>query len=164
MDTRRHQTALLASMLFVSSGCVDLSPNEPDDEPGIEVSGTGQIRMQQITFGLTVEVARRRYGHVTGTVLYNSRSNDGQEVNYAALARCLKWEGNSVWIGGTVDISSNRTRAPIGERVTVLIRDLGGPGQDIMHAALISWTSECVPISALPETVVSEGNYTLGRL
>ena len=163
MNTRPLQTAFLTGLLLAGSGCVP-GISEPQDElPRVEVTGTGQVRTPQVTFTVTVSVVRR-YNRPSGSVLYSGRYADGREVHFTVWTQCLKWEGNSVWIGGMVDISSDPTRAPAGERVMILIRDLGGPGQDIMHAGLVPYTGECVPLNALPETVVSEGNYTLTRL
>jgi hypothetical protein len=43
-------------------------------------------------------------------------------------------DGNSAWIGSSIDQSTNTDFFPIGATVITLVRDLGGARQDIMHS------------------------------
>ena len=151
-----YRCAVLVFSL-VCAACSD--PAEPTSSGNAEVTGTGLVRMTQVSFRTTVDV-RRVDGVLSGTVA-TAAEIGGTAVEHSGAVNCLRVSGRSAWIGSTITTTNNQVLAPLGSRVIVMIRDLGGPGQDIMHAELYGFDAQCTPARDLEETVVSEGDYSV---
>lgn len=156
------RTALLVGVTLIGTGCGTNPVELFVDTSDVRVTGAGLVRMQPVTFSVTVDVERRS-GNVSGTLQVNISYASGDSVAFRGIAECLKVEGNSAWIGMLVTTSSNRSRVPEFASTMILIRDRGGPGQDIMHAELVPALNGCTVVSLLEETVVNEGDYTIVR-
>lgn len=128
------------------------------------VTGSGEVAYFGISFRNSVAAHSDAAGNAWGevTVPLNLAAFGLGRMNFSGHVTCLSVDGNSAWIGFTVQKSTNGDFIPKGANAIVLVRDLGGPGQDITDGELFTPDTRCTdhPTEFL-ETVVLNGNYAV---
>ena len=125
------------------------------------VVGSGTVAEEGLTFAEMISAHTDSSGQAFGSMVLTI---DARAFGFPRLivvvqrVTCLHVEGNSAWIGG-VATSTTDPIFPVGTQFIVLVRDLGGPGQDIMHGEAFPASVTCRDKPALPETVIASGNF-----
>jgi len=110
---------------------------------------------------VTLAVQADGQGQLSGTQICQSGLRDfgvGQ-LTVRLQPTCLHVDGNSAWVGAVVTDTTAPDLLPIGFEGVVLMRDLGGPGEDIMHAEPMPPGLTCHDMPSLPETQVFRGDF-----
>jgi hypothetical protein len=126
------------------------------------VVGTGTAEEEGIVFTTTLYAIQKATGEVDGVVavVLDLRAVGVPDpVTFLSDVTCMDVAGNRAWIGSTVSLSSNEEVLPVGTTIITYIRDLGGPGKDIMHGEPFDPSVSCGDRPDLSQTVVSEGNF-----
>ena len=82
-------------------------------------------------------------------------------VMFSGKVDCLDVDGHSAWIGFDILHSTNGDIIPPGSSAIVLVRDLGGEGEDVTDAELFPPDVRCTARPGFIEPVVTHGNYTV---
>jgi hypothetical protein len=132
--------------------------------PSASVTGAGFVvhdTVPSIPFRAAVSAFQDEWGNSWGSVtsVIDLTELDLGRVTLRGPVSCLHVNGNSAWIGATVTQSSNEDIVPAGLAMVVLVRDLGGEAEDIMHVELFDSASICSAEPALPETQVTTGDF-----
>lgn len=125
------------------------------------VTGSGSASEDGVTFRTSVAAHSDEAGSAWGeaAVLLDLRNFGLGKTTFVGKVNCLDVDGNSAWIGAVITHSTNSDIVPSGVNTITLVRDLGGNGQDIMHAEVFSPSVACSDRPALSETLISHGNY-----
>lgn len=125
------------------------------------VTGSGVVTEEGITFRTTVAAFKRENGQPHGWVVTNlDLTTIGLgKITFLSRVVCLHVNGNSAWVGAVVTHSTNEEIIPVGGLSITLVRDLGGNGEDVMHGEFFDPSVDCSSEPALPESVVTRGNY-----
>jgi hypothetical protein len=126
------------------------------------ITGSGEVEEEGVKFRTTIAAHQRANGDVWGTVVINldlSVFDITPLITFRQDVTCVDVAGNSAWVGGVVTQSNNEDIIPVGTTTVTLVRDLGGNGEDIMHGEPFPSDVTCEDRPAVPETVVTKGNY-----
>ncbi len=127
------------------------------------VTGSGTVSEEGVTFRTSIAAHSDGSGRAWGDVevpLDLSAFGLGKTI-FGGQVTCLDVDGDSAWIGARIDHSTNGGIVPTGLTTITLVRDLGGNGEDVMHAELFESDVLCTDRPALGETVVDRGNYVV---
>jgi hypothetical protein len=127
------------------------------------VTGSGQASEDGLVFRSSIAAHSKGTGQVSGevVVLLDLRAYGLGKTTFSGKADCLVVAGQSAWIGARITHSTRGDIIPAGIRTITLVRDLGGNGQDVMHAEPFDPSVTCADRPAVPETLVTRGNYTV---
>jgi hypothetical protein len=127
------------------------------------VTGSGRVTEDGLVFRSSIAAHSKGTGQVSGelVVLLDLRAYGLGKTTFAGKADCLVVEGRSAWIGAVITHSTEGDIVPAGIRTITLVRDLGGNGQDVMHAEPFDPSVSCADRPAVPETLVTLGNYSV---
>jgi hypothetical protein len=172
-----HLPVALTMIGLILAGSDKYSPQEPissnipkaaigslsKGQPIHSVTGSGRVEEEGFAFWTMVAAHQNADGTVWGNVVANidARVFGLGHIKISGKSTCLTMDGNSAWIGSSIDQSTNTDIFPIGASVITIVRDLGGEGQDIMHTESGDFFppgTTCTDKPALPETLVSQGN------
>jgi hypothetical protein len=133
--------------------------------PVHRVTGNGVVSEGDLTFKTNVVVFSDAEGAVWGEIVtqIDVRAFELGHIGFQAQAHCLHVEGNNAWIGGVIYHSTSEF-FPVGTKVFVIVRDLGGNGEDIMHAEgeeFFPPGTTCEDEFEIFDTVVAHGNFTV---
>jgi hypothetical protein len=128
------------------------------------VTGTGFVEIGGVYFKTTVAAHADEGGNAWGAMTtWADLSVFDLPAHLVVVTQvnCVDVDGTSVWVGGTVNHSSDPDVIPPGTEVITLVRDLGGNGEDIMHSEFFEPGTSCTTRPALTETVVLNGNFNV---
>jgi hypothetical protein len=74
---------------------------------------------------------------------------------------CLHVDGNSAWARGVVTHSTAPDVFFIGETDMLMVHDLGGPGEDIMHIEFVPAEITCSDEVELFPSVIEHGDFSV---
>lgn len=127
-----------------------------------QVYGTGTTEEDGIVFTTTLYANQSASGTTTGSVVVKLDLHAvgvPDIVTFVMDVTCMTIDRKSAWVGSQVTLSSNEEIVPIGAMAITFIRDVGGPNKDIMHGEIFDPGTACSDRPALPQTIVTEGNY-----
>jgi hypothetical protein len=118
-----------------------------------------------ISFRNSVAAHSDGAGNVWGevSVPLNLTALGAGRVTFSGKVTCLAVDGHNAWVGFITTHSTNPDVAPPGAPAIALVRDLGGPGQDVTDGEFFPPDVQCTdrPTQGFIETVVLNGNYTV---
>jgi len=175
-------TACALSALVSSGGCSHALATSPSQAAGAglaaavapdaaapsravhSVTGSGEVTYFGVSFRNSVAAHADASGNAWGevSVPLNLSSEGLGRIEFSGKVTCLAVDGATAWIGFDVAHSNNGDVVPAGASAIALVRDLGGPGQDITDGEFFPSNVRCTdrPTEFL-ETVVLNGNYTV---
>jgi hypothetical protein len=128
------------------------------------VTGSGEVSYFGISFRNSIAAQSDANGNAWGevSVPLNLTSEGVGRVTFSGKVNCLEVDGKNAWVGFLITRSTNGDVVPPGLTAIALVRDLGGPGQDITDGEFFPPDVRCTdrPTGFL-ETVVLNGNYTV---
>ena len=135
--------------------------NASADVPTHSVTGSGIVSEEGIIFRTNVAAFTSENGQASGWVVVNLdlTSIGLGKITFQSRVVCVHVNGNSAWVGAVVTHSTDEEIIPVGAYTITLVRDLGGNAQDVMHAEFFDPSVACSSEPALPESVVTSGNY-----
>jgi hypothetical protein len=128
------------------------------------VTGSGEVSYFGISFRNSVAAHSDDSGNASGevSVPLDLTSEGLGRTTFSGKVNCLAVDGYNAWVGFVITHSTNGDIIPPGTSAIVLVRDLGGPGQDVTDGEIFPPDVRCTdrPTEFL-ETVVLNGNYTV---
>ena len=156
MKHAKRMMLVLVVLSLLMSGSSALA-----DNPIHSVTGSGTVDEEGIAFRTTVAAFTTDDGQARGWVVVNlDLTTIGLgKITFQSKVVCVHVNGNSAWVGAVVTHSTDEEIIPVGAYTITLVRDLGGNGQDVMHAEFFDPGVACSSEPSLPESVVTSGNY-----
>ena len=175
--------SVVAALLFVA-GCRQPTATSPSgsslavnvavapDGAGNSVSvgvvhsvvGSGEVSYFGVSFRNSVAARSDGAGNAWGEVSapLNLTGLGLGRTTFSGKVNCLAVDGRNAWVGFVITHSTNDNIIPSGASAIVLVRDLGGPGQDVADGELFPSEVRCTDRpTGFVETVVLNGNYTV---
>lgn len=135
------------------------------DKPVHSVTGSGLVVLDffdpDLVFRTAVSVAEYADGTVRGSIVARADLDTFGlgEMTVVYDVDCLHVDGNSAWARGVVTHSTNPDVFFIGETDMLMVHDLGGPGEDIMHIEFVPEEITCSDEVELFPSVIEHGNF-----
>jgi hypothetical protein len=127
------------------------------------VTGSATVTEDGVAFRVSVAAHSDAEGQAWGRVeVPLDLSAFGLGITtFGGEVTCLDVDGDSAWIGARIDHSTDGGLVPPGLTTITLVRDLGGNGEDVMHAEPFDSGELCTDRPALLESLVDRGNFTV---
>jgi hypothetical protein len=142
----------------------DLAVNNVSTGVVHSVVGSGEVSYFGVSFRSSVAARSDEAGNAWGevSVPLNLTGVGLGRTTFSGKVNCLAVDGPNAWVGFVITHSTNDTIIPSGASAIVLVRDLGGPGQDVTDGELFPSEVQCTDRpTGFVETVVLNGNYTV---